>query len=62
MWPESASEQYRPSDRCLSAKLMPTFSDRESYVVSMTDPYGRILDFLDWNFSHPTKINLHKQF
>jgi hypothetical protein len=25
-WPESASELYRPSDRRLSAKLVPTFS------------------------------------
>jgi hypothetical protein len=27
-WPESASELYRPSDRCLSAKLVQTFADR----------------------------------
>jgi hypothetical protein len=27
-WPESASELYRPSDRRLSAKLVPTFADR----------------------------------
>jgi hypothetical protein len=26
--PESASELYRPSDRRLSAKLVPTFADR----------------------------------
>jgi hypothetical protein len=25
-WPESASELYRPSDRCLSAKWLPTFA------------------------------------
>jgi hypothetical protein len=30
----------------LSAKLVPT-SDRECHVVSVTDPYGRILGFLD---------------
>jgi hypothetical protein len=24
-WPQSASELYRPSNRCLSAKLVPTF-------------------------------------
>jgi hypothetical protein len=46
-WPESTSELYRPSDRGLSAKLIPTFMDRECHVVSLTDPYGRILDFLD---------------
>jgi hypothetical protein len=46
-WPESARELYRPSDRRLSAKLVPTFTDRGSHVVSVTDPYGRILGFLD---------------
>jgi hypothetical protein len=46
-WPQSASELYRPSDHRLSAKLFPSFSDRESLVVSMTDLCGRILDFLD---------------
>jgi hypothetical protein len=46
-WSESASELYRPSDRPLSAKWLPTFADRGCHVVSVTDPYGRILDFLD---------------
>jgi hypothetical protein len=46
-WSESASELYRPTDRRLSAKLVPTFADRGCHVVSVTDPYGRILDFLD---------------
>jgi hypothetical protein len=46
-WPESASELYRPSDRLLSAKLVPTFVDRGCHVVSVKDPYGRILGFLD---------------
>jgi hypothetical protein len=45
-WPESASELYRPSVRRLSAKLVPTFADRGCRVVSVTDPYGRILAFL----------------
>jgi hypothetical protein len=27
-WPQSESELYRPSDRRLSAKLVPTFADR----------------------------------
>jgi hypothetical protein len=31
----------------LLAKLMPTFADRGCHVVSLTDPYGRILGFLD---------------
>jgi hypothetical protein len=46
-WCESASEIYRPSDRRLSAKSLPTFADRGCHVVSVTDPYGRILCFLD---------------
>jgi hypothetical protein len=31
----------------MSAKLVPTFSDRGCRVVSSTDPYSHILDFLD---------------
>jgi hypothetical protein len=42
-WPESASELYRPSDRRLLAKLVPTFADRGRRVVSETDPYGHII-------------------
>jgi hypothetical protein len=30
-WPESASELYRPNDRHLSAKLVPTFADWDNY-------------------------------
>jgi hypothetical protein len=45
--PESASELCRPSDRRLSATLVPTYADRECHVVSLTDPYGRNLGFLD---------------
>jgi hypothetical protein len=30
-------------------KLVPTFADRGCHVVSVTDPYGRVLDFLDRN-------------
>jgi hypothetical protein len=33
----------------LSAKLVPTFADKGSHVVSVTDIYGRILGFLDWS-------------
>jgi hypothetical protein len=43
----SASELYRPSDRRLSAKWLPTFADKGCHVVSVIDPYGRILGFLD---------------
>jgi hypothetical protein len=46
-WPDSESELYRPSDRSLSAKLVPTFADTGCHVVSLTDPYGCILGFLD---------------
>jgi hypothetical protein len=38
---------YRPSDRRLSVKLVQTFADRVCHLVSVTDPYGRILGFLD---------------
>jgi hypothetical protein len=37
-WHESASELYRPSDRRLSEKLVPAFTDRGCHVVSVTDP------------------------
>jgi hypothetical protein len=42
-------ERTIPSDRRMSAKLVPTFVDKECHVVSVTDPYGRILGFLDRN-------------
>jgi hypothetical protein len=51
------NELYRPSDRCLSEKLVPTFTDRGCHVVSVTDPYGRILVFLD-----RTVYNLHLKY
>jgi hypothetical protein len=38
---------YRPSDRRLLGKLVPTFADRGCRVGSATDPHGRILGFLD---------------
>jgi hypothetical protein len=31
---------YRPSDRRLSVKLVPTFAGRENRMVSTMDPYG----------------------
>jgi hypothetical protein len=46
-WSESAIELYRPSDRRLSAKLVPTFADRGCHVISVMDPHSRILWFLD---------------
>jgi hypothetical protein len=44
---KSVSQLYRPSDRLLSQKLVPNFDDRGCHVVSMMNPYGRILGFLD---------------
>jgi hypothetical protein len=35
------SELYRPSDRRLSAKLVPTLADKGCRVVSTTNPHGR---------------------
>jgi hypothetical protein len=45
-WPQSASELYRLSDRRLM-ELVPPFVDRRCRVVSVTDPYDRILGFPD---------------
>jgi hypothetical protein len=39
-------ERTIPSDRLLSAKLVPTFADGECHVVSVTDSYSCILGFL----------------
>jgi hypothetical protein len=47
-WPESAIELYRQRDCRLSAKLVSTLADRWCHVVSLADPYGRIIGFLDW--------------
>jgi hypothetical protein len=47
-WPESMSELYRPSVRCLSVKLVPTLPDRGCHLVSVTDLYdSNFLGFLD---------------
>jgi hypothetical protein len=45
--PESANDLYRPRDRRLSAKVVPTFTDKACRVLNETDLYGRILRFLD---------------
>jgi CBS-domain-containing membrane protein len=45
--PESASELYRPNDLRLLAKLVQPFTDKGCHVVSVMDPYGRILGFVD---------------
>jgi hypothetical protein len=46
-WSWSTSELYRPSNRRLSAKLVPTLAGRECRVVSAIDPHGCILGFID---------------
>jgi hypothetical protein len=46
-WLQFVSELYRPRDRRLSEKLVPTFADRGWHVVSVTDFYGRNLYLLD---------------
>jgi hypothetical protein len=43
----SPRTNYTDRDRRLSAKLVPTFADGGCHVVSVTDPYGRNLGFLD---------------
>jgi hypothetical protein len=59
-WYKSANELYRPSDRRLSAKLVPTFSLRGCHVLSVTDPYGCILGFLDQTFRIESLHTLHQ--
>jgi hypothetical protein len=43
-WPESASKLYRPSDRHLSAKLVPTFADKgaRGQRDGSLSPYSRL--------------------
>jgi hypothetical protein len=36
---------------------VPTFADRGCHVVSVTDPYGRILDVLDQHFNNNNNYN-----
>jgi hypothetical protein len=54
-WPESAGELYQPSDRRLSAKLMPNFEDKGCHMVSAMNPYCRILGFLDLSLYFSSK-------
>jgi hypothetical protein len=51
------------NDRRLTAKLMPTFANRKCYVVSLTDPYGHILGFLDRSryFSFQVALQLYSR-
>jgi hypothetical protein len=42
-----ANYAERASERRLSLTLLPTFVDTGSHVVSVTDPYGHILGFID---------------
>jgi hypothetical protein len=49
-------ELYRPSDSCLSAKLVSTFADRGCHVVSVTNPYSRNLGFYMPGFRIRTNV------
>jgi hypothetical protein len=42
---QSVSELHRPSDRRLSAKLVPTLADRGCRMVSAKNSHGRLLRF-----------------
>jgi hypothetical protein len=57
-WPESVSELYQPSDRCLSANLVPTSADRACHVISVMDHYSRILGFRDGYMKHNIQLNI----
>jgi hypothetical protein len=55
----SASELYRPSDRSFFGEVSANFADSGCCVITTTDPYGRIFDFLDRRHSlslNETKI------
>jgi hypothetical protein len=45
-WPDFASKLFRPTDRRLSAKLVPTFANSWCHIVSVTHPYNSILGFI----------------
>jgi hypothetical protein len=61
--PESARDVYRPRERRLSAKLVPTLADRGHHVVSVKDPYGHNLGFLDRSryFSFRVALQLYSR-
>jgi hypothetical protein len=42
----SVCKRTIPSEHCLSPKLVPTLADRGCHVIRVTDPYGRIIEFL----------------
>jgi hypothetical protein len=59
-WLKSVIELYRPSDRRLSAKLVPTFADGGVAWSVWRIPYGHNLCFLDrTSLEHSHKV-LHK--
>jgi hypothetical protein len=45
--PQAYCDVTAVSDRHLYEKLVPIFADRGCHVVSVTNPYGRNLGFLD---------------
>jgi hypothetical protein len=59
-WNGSASELYRPSDRLLSEKIVPTFADIGCYVISVTDPsLGRYSSLQATEFSFLVTLGVH---
>jgi hypothetical protein len=55
-WPELTRALCRPSDRRLSEKLEPIYTDKGSRVVRATDHHGCILDFLDMSCYHSLQV------
>jgi hypothetical protein len=53
-WPYSSNELYRPSDRCLSAKLVPNFAGTACCMVSATNSHGHYS-----GFSRPEPLLFH---
>jgi hypothetical protein len=54
-WLQSASELYRPSDRRLPAKLVPTLADRGCRVVSARNPTQSLLSGFQTGITHLEK-------
>jgi hypothetical protein len=61
-WPESVSELYQPSDRCLSEKLVPTFAgrgvSRGQCGISKTDQFWELCCIISVNVKWFTYICL----
>jgi hypothetical protein len=47
---------YIESNSLLSAKFVPTFADRGCHMVSVTDPYGRNIGFLEYIYFNTVNL------